>query len=98
MTDEDKKKKYVVLEHLQGYDKGWRFWTSNSDRDVTISHDEHGKRIVAYKPIIFTDSEEEAIRVSRGDKSDIDHFAHHIESYPVEVLEALLHNDDDNEE
>lgn len=49
-------KKYVVLEHLNLPHLGSRFWSTNTN-DNTMLHD----GTVAYKEILFTDSETEAI-------------------------------------
>jgi len=53
-------KKYIVLEHLQLPNRGFRFWTMNSE-DNTRSVD--GK--LWYKEILFTDSTDEAVIESR---------------------------------
>ncbi len=53
-------KKYVVLEHLQVPDRGFRFWTTNTSNNT---HSAKGE--LWYKEILFTDSEEEAIIESR---------------------------------
>lgn len=53
-------KKYVVLEHLNLPDRGFRFWSTNSENN-THSH----KGELWYKEILFTDDTEEAIRVSQ---------------------------------
>jgi hypothetical protein len=52
--------KYVVLEHLTLPDRGWRFWTTNSDDNT---HGHTGE--LWYKEILFTDSEEEAIDMAK---------------------------------
>jgi hypothetical protein len=52
--------KYVVLEHLTLPDRGLRFWSTNSDNNT---HGHTGE--LWYKEILFTNSEEEAIDVSR---------------------------------
>jgi len=48
--------KYVVLEHLTLPDRGWRFWSLNTEDNT---HSAWGD--LWYKEILFTDSEEEAI-------------------------------------
>jgi hypothetical protein len=53
---ENKKKKYVVLEHLTYPHKGQRFWSTNTDNNVALYTGE-----IVYKEIFFTDSEREAI-------------------------------------
>jgi hypothetical protein len=53
-------KKYVVLEHLTLPDKGYRFWTHNTEDNT---HSIWGD--LWYKEILFTDSEEEAIEESK---------------------------------
>jgi hypothetical protein len=53
-------KKYVVLEHLTLPDRGFRFWTVNTDNNT---HSYKGE--LWYKEILFTDNTEEAIRVSQ---------------------------------
>jgi len=53
--------KYVVLEHLNLPQKGLRFWTTNSDNNT------HGhNRGLWYKEVAFTDSEDEAIKLSQA--------------------------------
>lgn len=54
-------KKYVVLEHLTLPDRGFRFWTSNSENNT---HGSNGE--LWYEEVLFTDSKEEAISVSRN--------------------------------
>ncbi len=54
-------KKYVVLEHLCLPNRGFRFWTTNSDNNT---HSFEGE--LWYKEILFTDSSEEAILESRN--------------------------------
>lgn len=57
-------KKFVVLEHLLLPSTGKRFWSTNTD-DNTHLYD--GR--LAYKEILFTDSETEAIEESRKYKT-----------------------------
>lgn len=52
--------KYVVLEHLNMPDRGWRFWSTNTGDNT---HSAWGD--LWYKEILFTDSEEEAVKVAR---------------------------------
>ncbi len=54
------KKKYVVLEHLNLPDRGFRFWTTNSNNNT---HSFNGE--LWYKEILFTDFESEAMAESR---------------------------------
>lgn len=54
-------KKYVVLENLLLPNRGFRFWTSNSDNNT---HSAKGE--LWYKEILFTDDTEEAIRISQN--------------------------------
>ena len=72
----------MVLEHLTGIDKSYRFWTTNtrSEEELKVSHDEHGNKIVAYKPVWFTDSKDEAIfRCSEGlSETQVNSCAHHM--------------------
>jgi hypothetical protein len=56
----EKEHKYVVLEHLTLPDRGKRFWTSASENNT---HGHTGE--LWYKEILFTNDEEEAIRVSQ---------------------------------
>jgi len=49
-------KKYVVLEHLTLPDRGFRFWSTNSENNT---HGSTGE--LWYKEILFTDSKQEAI-------------------------------------
>lgn len=56
----DLTKKYVVLEHLLLPNRGFRFWSTNSENPTTLIDG-----IVAYKVILCTDHEEEAISVSQ---------------------------------
>jgi len=58
--------KYVVLEHLTLPDRGFRFWTTNSDNNT---HSAVGD--LWYKEVLFTDSDEEAISVSRQTNTDV---------------------------
>lgn len=53
-------KKYVVLEHLTLPDRGFRFWSTNSENNT---HGANGE--LWYKEIMFTDDTEEAIAMSR---------------------------------
>jgi hypothetical protein len=89
--------KYVILEHLLGYDKGWRFWTSNSDDSYQNTHSENGE--LWYKEVAFTDSTEEAIYISRNGKSDSEMFMHHMPLMMQEEAELLengnFQNDDE---
>lgn len=57
---ENKDKKFVVLEHLQLPNRGFRFWSFSSENNT---HSTHGE--LWYKEILFTDDSEEATRVSR---------------------------------
>ena len=50
-------KKYVVLEHLLLPYKGTRFWSINSDNNTELYDG-----TLAYKEILFTDLEDEAIK------------------------------------
>jgi len=52
--------KYVVLEHLTLPDRGFRFWSMNTEDNT---HSAWGD--LWYKEILFTDDEEEAIKESR---------------------------------
>lgn len=52
--------KYVVLEHITLPDRGWRFWSTNTGDNT---HSAWGD--LWYKEVLFTDSEEEAIRESQ---------------------------------
>lgn len=49
-------KKYVVLEHLNLPQRGFRFWSTNSENNT---HGANGE--LWYKEIMFTDDREEAI-------------------------------------
>jgi hypothetical protein len=52
--------KYVVLERLTLPNRGIRFWSTNTENNT------HSAWVdLWYKEILFTDSEEEAIKVSR---------------------------------
>lgn len=53
-------KKYVVLEHLCLPNRGFRFWSMNSDNNT---HSAKGE--LWYKEVLFTDDMDEAIRVSQ---------------------------------
>ena len=55
----DTEKKYVVLEHLLLPDRGFRFWTKNTDDNEHL-HD----GTLAYKEILFTNEENAAILAS----------------------------------
>ena len=53
-------KKYVVLEHLTGEDKGIRFWTSNIEDSYTSKTlFSSYKQSSLFKEVYFTDSKEE---------------------------------------
>lgn len=56
-----KNKKYVVLEHLTLPNRGFRFWSTNTPGNNTKLLDGS----VVYKEVLFTDSTDEAIEVSR---------------------------------
>lgn len=58
--------KYVVLEHLTLPDRGFRFWTNNSDNNTNSAMGE-----LWYKEVLFTDSDEEAISASRQTNTDV---------------------------
>lgn len=51
-------KKYVVLEHLTLPDRGLRFWTLNTSNNTMFNGE------VVYKEVLFTNSEDEAIKES----------------------------------
>lgn len=53
-------KKYVVLEHIKMSQKGFRFWTTNSDNNT---HSVEGE--IWYKEVLFTDDQDEAISESQ---------------------------------
>lgn len=53
-------KKYVVLENLNMPNRGFRFWTTNSDNNT---HGANGE--LWYKEVMFTDDTEEAISQSQ---------------------------------
>ncbi len=53
----EQKKKFVVLERLNGINKGQRFWTTNCAEDSKYSEDNS-----LFKEVLFTDSPEEAIK------------------------------------
>jgi hypothetical protein len=57
--------KYVVLEHLTLPDRGRRFWTTNTENNT---HSLEGE--LWYKEIMFTDSEDDAIHMSRSFNKD----------------------------
>ena len=54
-------KKYVVLEHLTLPDRGFKFWTTNTENNT---HGQNGE--LWYKEVLFTDSETEAITESQN--------------------------------
>ena len=60
MIGEIGKKKYVVLEHITMPQKGFRFWTTNSDNNTRSLEGE-----VWYKEVLFTDDQDEASRESQ---------------------------------
>lgn len=55
-VNKDHPEQYVVLEHLTLPDRGFRFWTTNTDDNT---HGYNGE--LWYKEVIFTDSKGEAI-------------------------------------
>lgn len=59
-SEEDRKKKYVVLEHLTMPDRGFRFWTTNSGNNAYSNKGE-----LWYKEVLFTDDSEEAMAESQ---------------------------------
>lgn len=56
----NKIKKYVVLEHLTGFNKGRKFWSTN-----TLNNTHSNKGELWYKEVLFTDFTEEAIKACR---------------------------------
>ena len=54
-------KLYVVLEHLEGVDKGLRFWTRNTTNNT---HSREGE--LWYKELAFTNSTKEAVKLSNN--------------------------------
>ena len=68
--------KNVVLEHLTGRDRGFRFWSTNTN-DNTTSRDENGVKITAYKEVWFTDSDDEAIAKCQEFHSRNEMLLHH---------------------
>jgi len=100
MENYDASKEYVVLEHLTGIDKGYRFWTSNSgpEEELGWAHDEHGIKVLAYKPVWFTDSAEEAIAKCGEAKAEekIDGLRHHMLKMQKTLIVSQLY--DINEE
>lgn len=62
----DKNKKYVVLENLNLPDRGFRFWSTNSENNT---HSAKGE--LWYKEIMFTDDTEEAIRESQKTNREV---------------------------
>jgi hypothetical protein len=52
-------KKFIVLEHLLMPDRGFRFWTTNTENNTHLNSGE-----LAYKEILFTDDTDEAIKIS----------------------------------
>ena len=60
MENKIRPEKYVVLEHLTLPDRGLRFWSHNTENNT---HGYNGE--LWYKEVLFTDSEDEAIAVSR---------------------------------
>jgi hypothetical protein len=94
-------KQYVVLEHLTGVDKGYRFYTNNSgEMDHTISHDEHGMEIVAYKVVGYVDTDQQAQDLIHEAHSFEEGLLHHISQYPPELLAMMMkdtfYDDDEN--
>lgn len=95
MEKYDASMEYVVLEHLSGIDKGYRFWTTNSGPEEKLgwSHDENGKRVLAYKPVWFTNSSDEAIRKcgEASAEEHIDWFGHHMLKMQKTMLVSALY-------
>ena len=60
-------KKYVVLEHLTLPDRGFKFWTTNTENNT---HGQNGE--LWYKEVLFTDSETEAITESQNTNMSAD--------------------------
>ena len=84
--------KFVVLEHLTGRDKGFRFYTSTSeepDHDYTTSIDDDDQPIVAYKIVWFTDSGDEAIRKIEEEHSLEEILKHHDDKILEDVSNSL---------
>jgi hypothetical protein len=69
-------KKFVVLEHLRMPDRGFRFWTTNTENNTHVN--DGG---LAYKEILFTDDTEEAIKVSRQSNHEAIPTMREIEEY-----------------
>ena len=59
-VNKDHPEKYVVLEHIRMPERGFRFWSTNTEDNT---HGHNGE--LWYKEILFTDSEDEAIKASQ---------------------------------
>jgi hypothetical protein len=91
MTDEEKAKAYVVLEHRMGADKGYRFWSMNQGdtRKNECGTDEEPW----YKEVGFTDSDEEAINMCHEHYSKEAGLMHFYAQYPPELLALITDSD-----
>jgi hypothetical protein len=58
--NKDHPEKYVVLEHIRMPDRGFRFWSTNTEDNT---HGHNGE--LWYKEILFTNDEKEAIEATR---------------------------------
>jgi hypothetical protein len=58
--EQAKLKANVVLEHLTLPDRGFRFWSQNTDNNTKLYTGE-----IVYSPILYTDDNDEAIQFSR---------------------------------
>lgn len=83
----EQKKKYVVLEHLQLPNRGFRFWTINTG-DNTHSH----KGELWYKEVLFTDNSDEAIAMSRIANTSITPTHSELEEYWREEIKKEKQN------
>lgn len=62
--EQAKLKSNVVLEHLTLPDRGFRFWTRNSEDNTKLYTGE-----IVYQPILYTDNNDEAISCSQKSNS-----------------------------
>jgi hypothetical protein len=90
--EQAKLKSFVVLEHLTLPDRGFRFWTKNSNDNTKIYTGE-----IAYQPIFYTNINEEAISWSRQSNSNkIPSFGEMMEY--LEEKNKNLYDDEETEE
>jgi hypothetical protein len=86
-----KSKDNVVLEHLTLPDRGFRFWTTNTDNNTKIYTGE-----IVYTPIFYTSNDEDAIHYSKGYTASKIASIRELEKYHKEQAEKYLNEEEKN--